>query len=426
MAQSTVLDIFKQDAFSFISLTQSINKLPHKPARCGELGIFQDKGVTTIDVFVEERNGLLTLIPTATRGAQAASSKRSMRSGRTFRIPHIPFDDEILAGDVQGVRAFGSDNQVMTVVGLVNERLTEIRQAHEVTLEWHRMGALQGKIIDADSTTKTNCSTIYNLFEEFGLGDTGGTNQAKLDVPGGYTYGYTNGSSNSTQAAALASNDMNTAGYKPEFGEGQSYLDIGTGTNATSLAVGGNRYLWNNTYGTNLECGQHGYVFLFSDPTLKVRSVCTAIIRDISKTLGQATYDHIHAFCGSNFFDKLIDHDDVRATYYNWTAAADLRKDIHKTGFDFGGITWENYQGKVSGNLFQDGNAAIIFPIGVPNLFNTYYAPADFVETVNTVGIPLYAKQEPLPFNKGIKIHTQSNPLAMCCRPLVLIKGVCY
>jgi hypothetical protein len=33
------------------------------------------------------------------------------------------------------------------------------------------------------------------------------------------------------------------------------------------------------------------------------------------------------------------------------------------------------------------------FPVGVPGLFRQYNAPADFVETANTIGLPRYAKQ---------------------------------
>jgi hypothetical protein len=56
--------------------------------------------------------------------------------------------------------------------------------------------------------------------------------------------------------------------------------------------------------------------------------------------------------------------------------------------------------------------------------FKTIYAPADFLETVNTIGIPLYAKQEMRQYNRGLDLHMQSNPLPMCFRPGVLVKLV--
>jgi hypothetical protein len=36
---------------------------------------------------------------------------------------------------------------------------------------------------------------------------------------------------------------------------------------------------------------------------------------------------------------------------------------------------------------------AYFFPVGVPGLLWQYNAPADFVETANTIGLPRYAKQ---------------------------------
>ncbi|MEZ5455082.1 MAG: major capsid protein [Lysobacteraceae bacterium] len=63
-----------------------------------------------------------------------------------------------------------------------------------------------------------------------------------------------------------------------------------------------------------------------------------------------------------------------------------------------------------------------VFPTGTIDTFATYFAPADFNETVNTLGQPLYAKQEPRKFDRGTDLHTQSNPLPMCHRPGVLIK----
>jgi Phage major capsid protein E len=37
---------------------------------------------------------------------------------------------------------------------------------------------------------------------------------------------------------------------------------------------------------------------------------------------------------------------------------------------------------------FTDASKAYFFPVGVPGLFRQYNAPADFVETANTIGLP--------------------------------------
>ena len=52
----------------------------------------------------------------------------------------------------------------------------------------------------------------------------------------------------------------------------------------------------------------------------------------------------------------------------------------------------------------------------------TIYAPADYIETVNTVGLPFYAKQQLMDFDKGVEIETQSNPLCINTRPRTVIR----
>ena len=62
---------------------------------------------------------------------------------------------------------------------------------------------------------------------------------------------------------------------------------------------------------------------------------------------------------------------------------------------------------------FIGEDEAYVIPMGT-NIFRTWFGPADFVETVNQIGLPLYAKQKPLDFDKGVQLHTQSNPLPLC------------
>jgi hypothetical protein len=78
--------------------------------------------------------------------------------------------------------------------------------------------------------------------------------------------------------------------------------------------------------------------------------------------------------------------------------------------------------GTLGSRRFIAAGEAHAFPVGTVDTFATYFAPADFNETVNTIGQPLYAKQEPRKFDRGTDLHTQSNPLPMCHRPGVLIK----
>jgi hypothetical protein len=130
------------------------------------------------------------------------------------------------------------------------------------------------------------------------------------------------------------------------------------------------------------------------------------------------------------FFRALTTHKEVKTAYQNWQQGAVLINDV-RSGFTYSGITFEEYRGQASfvqadGTLgsrrFIAAGEAHAFPLGTVDTFGTYFAPADFNETVNTIGQPLYAKQEPRKFDRGTDLHTQSNPLPMCHRPGVLIK----
>ena len=96
--------------------------------------------------------------------------------------------------------------------------------------------------------------------------------------------------------------------------------------------------------------------------------------------------------------------------------------------FVYKGIHFKEYIGNttdINGTVFPfiPADEAIFFPMGTTNTFEVVFAPANYVETVNTRGLPVYAKQERMKFDKGIEIETQSNPLPICKRPEVLVRG---
>lgn len=139
--------------------------------------------------------------------------------------------------------------------------------------------------------------------------------------------------------------------------------------------------------------------------------------------LGNIPSAGARALCGKNFWNALIVHKSVEETYLNTQQAAQLRGDARES-FDFGGITWERYRGKVGGRSFIPDDEARLVPEGVPELFLSIFAPANYMETANTLGLPYYAKQEPMRLNKGITGEAQSNPLHICTRPRAIIKLV--
>ena len=166
---------------------------------------------------------------------------------------------------------------------------------------------------------------------------------------------------------------------------------------------------------------------LASDPT-DLRVKCQAVSRYIKRRAKMAipASARVWAFCGDNFFDKLISLEDVKRVYTDTDEQRVRLGGNYAFGaFEFGGIVWENYQGTDDNSTVAiDPDECRIFLVGVPGLYAEYFAPADFMETVNTIGLPRYAKVAPdTRFNQYVELHTQQNPLPVCLRPQTLVKG---
>lgn len=339
-----LVDIFNQDLFSTTSLTAAINKQPFVPGRLGAMGLFNESGVTTDSVIIEEKQGVLTLVQSVPRGSPANQQTGPKRTGRSVTIPHLPVEDTIQASEVQGVRQFGSTDQLAGVQSVVNGKIALASRNLDATLEWHRIGAVKGQVLDADA------SVLVDLFTTFGV----------------------------AQPATL-------------------FFDL----EAASPSKGA------------------------------VRKLCHKVARDTEDELGAASYTGIVGICGSGFMDKLVSHPEVEKAYERWTANTTggqpgdfLRARLARRSFIYADILFEEYRGKVGAQDFVDAESCHFFPVGVPDLFVTYFGPGDFMETVNTIGLPRYAKQAvDMRFQRFVDIHAQTNPLNLCTRPKVLIPG---
>lgn len=158
-----------------------------------------------------------------------------------------------------------------------------------------------------------------------------------------------------------------------------------------------------------------------------LRKKCASISRQMADALGGLPYSGILVLMGKNFADDLFAHNEIRETYMGYQAAAQLRSGYIEKGskifssfeaFDF---MWEEYRG--SSKVKVDDDKCHIIPLGVPELFKTIYAPADYIETVNTPGQRLYGKQWRMPNDKGVELEFQTNTLQYCSRPRVLLRG---
>ena len=161
-------DIFNNSAFSATSLTGYVNRRPYKPEFLGDLdrrfGLFTQMPSRTEDIFVERKNGTLTLIPTTERGTDPFKRQKNKRDVTSFRTVRLAQESQIQAREIQGIRAEGRENELKSVQQEVSMRMDELMDDLELTKEYHRLGALQGLVLDADGT-----SVIEDFYDKFDI-----------------------------------------------------------------------------------------------------------------------------------------------------------------------------------------------------------------------------------------------------------------
>jgi hypothetical protein len=160
------LDVFHQDAFTTIELTAAVERLPFHPTGLGDLNIFEPNPIRTTALAVEQRQGQLIIVPFSERGQEGTQRKTEQREARYFKVPRIMHSDTLYANEIQDIRAFGTESELMQVQAEVARRLngpTGLTSNVEYTWEFHRLAAVQGLLLDADGTVR------YDWFDEFGI-----------------------------------------------------------------------------------------------------------------------------------------------------------------------------------------------------------------------------------------------------------------
>lgn len=167
--------------------------------------------------------------------------------------------------------------------------------------------------------------------------------------------------------------------------------------------------------------------FALDDEDTDVRGKCAEVIRHIEDKLLGESMTGVRVLVSASFYDDLVAHPKVEKAFQSYVVNNQNLVGDYRRRFEFGGVLFEEYRATWTD---KDGNArpAITageghaFPEGTGNTFKEVFAPGNFIETANTVGLPYYAKQEPRKYNAGIDIWVESNPLPICKRPEVLVK----
>lgn len=152
------------------------------------------------------------------------------------------------------------------------------------------------------------------------------------------------------------------------------------------------------------------------------KASCIALKQLMKTKLGGRSFRKVRVICSLGFFNKLVGADKMVKAWELWNNGLFLRTDQTTSDFEFADVVFEIYSGGLSNGDFIEDGYAYAYPEGVPGMFQSAFAPGDYMETVNTIGLPFYAKQERMPMDKGVMGEAQSNPLHFNSLPECVIR----
>lgn len=161
--------------------------------------------------------------------------------------------------------------------------------------------------------------------------------------------------------------------------------------------------------------------FVLGTAGTDIRAKCEAVFNQIEDNLKGDVMNGVHVQVSAEFWAKLVTHPMV-VDYIKNTPSAKEFMQTRINQIEVYGIVFEQYRASVNGQRLIAANEGHAYPVGTTDTFATYYAPADFNETVNTVGLPIYVKTWEREGQRGHVLHTQSNSLPLVHQPAVLVK----
>lgn len=322
--------------FECTEMTGAVNKLPALPVYFKRL--FEVKGVKTTTVSLDIRKGRIVLIGDSPRNTapESLAGRGAKREWKHLSCAHLAQMDTLAPEDIQDVRAFGSTEPV-SAAEVYNDKMQQLKDNLTATMEFHRLGAIKGVVLDADGTT-----VLHDIFKTFGV--------TKKTLP--------------ILFPKAAADDANP--------------------------------------------------------------ILTSILnakRHVEAAMGGTPFGHIECIIGSDAYDMLTSHVLVRKYFEDWLARKQDYgdNDYRKRGFTYGGLTFVERSDVVGGQTMVAAKKGHVYPVG-PGIFKQYHAPADWMETANTIGLEYYARMDMKEKSRGIDIEVQTNPLTLCTYPEALVE----
>lgn len=170
------------------------------------------------------------------------------------------------------------------------------------------------------------------------------------------------------------------------------------------------------------------------DPLSMTNEVSDAIQDGL---LSGQVVDQFVVICSPEYFQALITNPYVTEVYKYYARQQDplttslrargMNLDARFRVFNFGDINFVQYRGTYTDQngveqRFIPAGEAYAFPLGVDDMFQTYFAPALRFDTVNQVGQSQYYFEYASEKMDKIEIMSESNVLNACLRPQAVVK----
>jgi len=340
------IEAIVNERFTSLQLTQAIAKRTNEYGLLNSMGLFAEKGIPDRQVKIETKSGTLSIIPTSPIGtpAPAADSPddRDVRILPTFR--HAK-QHRLLAEELQGVRMFGSDDQMEVFDYKMLEKIDLIQREHRQTKEFLRWGALKGDVYDADGVR-----VLYNVYNLMG------------------------------ETQKIIEWDIeNVAAVDPIQDGNDELLD----------------YFETEALGETV----------------------TGVVK----------------FCSPGYMKAMQKNKDFRDAYKYWANNGEVnpnRQSLRRP-FEFKDVIYVRHLGKCSfkkadgtvvTHTFIPDDESIAVPMGTMETFRTFFGPAEFAETVNTIGQEIYVKPSMMKLDMGVELHSFSYALNLVTKPRLVVR----
>jgi hypothetical protein len=173
------------NAFSVIDYTQELALVPTKWSLLNDIGLFSNESLTTNTVTFEEQNQTLALVTDQYRGAKPRANSDDVRKLHAYPIAHYPVVDALKPEDLQGVRAYGSQDVAETKAAAIARKVAKISRAFDDALELARFRTLSTlQVYAPNGTISGNFATDFGITQKsvnFVLGTAGTDVVAKVE-----------------------------------------------------------------------------------------------------------------------------------------------------------------------------------------------------------------------------------------------------